>query len=383
MNKLPTLFKRSANNGVQEWTIISEGNFYYSVEGIVGGTISTNEPHYCEPKNTGKASATTATEQAEKEAKAKWDKKLEKGYCINVSEIDSVTFRKPMKGGKFNDYRDKVRFPVITEQKLNGIRSQTDSSRSYSTGGKTFHTVPHIMDELKPLFSDQPDAFLDGEFFNFSLRQHLNRLTSIVNVKILPQHLTPELLKESKEIVQLHLFDGYGFNGITKDIPYIVRHAALKQLISQYDLKHVFILDYKMVDSIEELDAMMAVNLKEGGEGLMIRYGDCPHKDGRSPYMLKYKHFEDDEFEVVDMQEGNGAWAGCVKRVILKLNTPATNATKDETFDSNIEGSQEELREIFKNKKDWIGQKVTVKYQHYSEYGIPQLPFVLNLRTYE
>jgi DNA ligase-1 len=239
------------------------------------------------------------------------------------------------------------------------------------------------MDELKPLFSDHPDAFLDGEFFNFALRQHLNRLTNIVNVMILPKHLTPELLEESKEIVQLHLFDGYGFNGITKDTPYLERHAALTDLIKEYCLEHVFVLDYKMVATIEELDAMMAVNLKEGGEGLMIRYGDCPHKDGKSSYMLKYKHFDDDEFEVVDMEDGNGAWAGCVKLVICKLNTPATNATKDKTFGSNIEGSQPELREIFKNKKDWIGKMVTVKFQHYSEYGIPQLPYVLNLRTYE
>lgn len=383
MNSLPKLYKRASSGATQVWSIIVDGATYYSMEGIEGGTISTNSPHICTPKSLGKKNEQTAEQQALKEATAQWTKKLEKGYCTDVSQIDSVTFRKPMKGGKFVDYMDKVIYPVIVQDKLNGIRSQTDAARSYSTGGKTFYTVPHIMNELKPLFEAFPDAFIDGEFYNFKLRQHLNRLVKIVNVKILPKHLTPELLNESKEIVQLHLFDGYGFNGITKDTPYLERHAALVKLIKQFNLEYVFVLPYEMMNSKEELDARMAINLSEGGEGLMIRYGKCPHKDGRSTQMLKYKHFDDDEFEVVDVQEGNGDWTGCAKRIVLKLHTPATNDTRDLTFNSNIEGGMEELKEVFDNRADWIGKMVTVKYQHFSEYGVPQLPWVITKRDYE
>lgn len=382
--KFPTLYKRTSNGAIQQWTIISnKDGSYHAEEGLVGGKLTTSAPHTCEPKNPGKKNATTAAEQAEKEAKADWDKKLKRGYCRDVDGIDEVTFRKPMKGYKWKEQAKNVVFPVGVQNKLNGIRYQSELARSYSTGGETFYTTPHIREELGQIFVDYPEAFLDGEAFNRALKRNLNRLIHLVSVAYKPKDLTPELLAESKAIVRLHLFDGYGFRGITPETPYDDRLVAVTKLVAEYKPKFIEVEKQWKVKDLKTLLADLEANRLDGGEGLMVRWGDCPRKEGKSRFMLKLKHFEDDEFIIVDIQEGNADWKGCAKRIVLKLNEPATNETKDETFAANIEGDREWLRELFERKDEFIGQPATTEYQQMSEYGIPQIPWVRAIRNYE
>lgn len=381
MKKFPTIYKRTSGGKIQVWTIIAGKDSYHTEEGVQGGKVSVNKPHTVEPKNVGKANETSAEEQAEIEALAKWEKKLKTGYAKSVAEIDSVAFKKPMKGYKWKEQYHKVKFPVTYQDKLNGVRYQAEDDASRSTGGEIFYTTPHIREALRPIFDAYPGIFLDGEVFNFKLKQHLNRLTEIVNVNITPKDTTPELLEESREIVQFHVFDTYGFEGISKETPWEQRYAALAKVIKKFAPEYVFLLPYKVANNLQELMAALAKNKAEGGEGLMVRWGDCPRKEGKSTMMLKLKHYDDDEFEIVDITDGNGNWTGCAKTIRLKLNKPGTRG--DTEFDSNIKGDEEWLRELFLNRKKYIGEQATTEFQHYSEYGIPQLPYVIAIRNYE
>ena len=385
MKRFPTLYKRTSTGAQQQWTIMSDGPAYTTEEGQVNGKLSTSAPHVCTPMNPGKANATTAEQQAEKEAQAKWEKKQKLGYCGSLDAIDLVTFRKPMKGDNWADRQNEAVFPCTVQDKLNGVRAQSDRERSYSTGGETFHTVPHIREALAPIFAKYPEAFLDGEWFNFTLRRNLNRLIELVAVTKKPQHLTPELLAESRRIVQLHLFDGFGFEGILPTTPYNQRLAAVTKLIAQYPSPYLHVLTSRPLHNPDELTAMMEQNRKEGGEGLMIRWGDCPYKAGRSKYLNKFKHEEDQEFKILDIQEGNADWAGCAKRIVLELPEPVIgrDGKMQTSFDSNIEGDREWLRRLFLRKAEFIGQPATTTYQHLSEYGVPQLAFVRVIRNYE
>lgn len=381
MKRFPTIFKRTSKGQIQEWAITSCDGFYYTEEGVSGGTITRNKNHTVEAKNIGKKNETTPLQQAEIEAQAKWDKKLKTGYAKSVSEIDSVAFKKPMKGYKWKEYAHKVIFPVSYQDKLNGVRAQAEADATRSTGGEIFHSIPHIHKALEPIFKAYPDIFIDGENFNFKLKQHLNRLTEIVNVNITPKDITPELLEEAKEIVQFHVFDAYGFEGIGKDTPWEQRYAALAKLLMKFAPEFVFLLPYKVAKNLKELMTALDKNKAEGGEGLMVRWGDCPRKEGKSTMMLKLKHYDDDEFEIVDIVEGNGNWAGCAKTIRLKLNKPSPRG--DTEFDSNIRGDEEWLRELLRDKKKYIGELATTEFQHYSEYQIPQLPYVTSIRNYE
>lgn len=381
MKRFPTIYKRTSKGQIQEWTIIAGKDSYHTEEGVQGGTISVNKPHNVEPKNVGKANETTAEQQAEIEAQAKWDKKLKTGYAKSITEIDKVAFKKPMKGYKWKEYAHKVVFPVQVQDKLNGVRYQAESDASRSTGGEIFYTTPHIREALAPIFKAYPYIFIDGEAFNFELRTRLNRLTELVSVCYKEKDLTPELLAESKQIVEFHVFDAYGFEGITEETPWVERYAALEKLLEKFAPRYVHLLEYWTVKSLKELMTALEDNRKEGGEGLMVRWGNCPRKEGKSTMMLKLKHFEDDEFEIVDITGGNGNWAGCAKTIRLKLNNPSPRG--DTEFDSNIKGDEAWLRELFQNKKKYIGEPATTEYQHYSEYGIPQLPYVIAIRNYE
>ena len=56
------------------------------------------------------------------------------------------------------------------------------------------------------------------------------------------------------------------------------------------------------------------VNILEAGyEGQMIRK-DAPYECKRSKNLLKRKEFITEEFKVVKVVEGQGAWTGYVKR---------------------------------------------------------------------
>lgn len=385
MKKFPILYKRTSKGGTQQWQIVSDADSYTTVEGMVNGKLTTNNPHLCQPKNPGKANATTAAQQAEKEAEAKWDKKLKQGYVEDVTAIDSVTFRKPMKGDKWKDRQDEVIFPIDVQDKCNGIRCQNEVDAARSTGGEIFHTIPHIRAALSPIFEQWPEAFIDGEAFNYGLRRNLNRLIELVSVMIKPKDLTPALLAESEKIVQLHVFDGWGFGTITKDTPYKERHAAVTKLIKDLDSKYLYVLKSTQVDDVRTLLKLLKENKKTGGEGLMVRWGACEYKHGRSKYLLKLKHFDDAEFEVLDIQEGNANWTGCAKRVVLKLPAPCKGADGKimTSFASNIDGDVPWLRRLFLNRKEVIGEMATCEYQQLSEYGIPQIPWVRAIRNYE
>ena len=72
---LPTLYSRTSTGAIQIWTIIVEYDAYRTVHGQLNGRLQTTEWTICKPKNEGKVNATTADEQALKDAKTLWKKK--------------------------------------------------------------------------------------------------------------------------------------------------------------------------------------------------------------------------------------------------------------------------------------------------------------------
>ena len=380
MKTYPTLYKRTIAGNQQEWTIIANKNSFYTLEGIVGGKITQSLPNICEMKNVGKINESTAEEQAEIEAMAKWKYKLAHGYTLSLDDIDNVEYKEPMLCKQWEDYKNKVTYPVWVDDKKNGTHCTAEKGILKSRKGKIFNTVPHLIKVLTPVFKKYPNLFIGGELFNEKLKHNLNRLIKLVSVGIKVKDLTTELLKESEEIVEFHCFDCYGFNNIDKNTPFIARRKALRELVS--GLKGVFVLDYVECKNEADVERLKEKSIKDGGEGIIIRWGDCPYEHKRSKFCLKYKNFVDEEFEVLGFEEGNGNWAGCVKMVICKLKTPTPDGKTD--FKSNISGTQEELSDLWTNQKKYVGQFCTVVFQELSEFGVPLIPYTsLPFRTYE
>lgn len=96
---------------------------------------------------------------------------------------------------------------------------------------------------------------------------------------------------------------------------------------------------------------------------------------------MKYKDFQDEEFEVLDIKEGKGNWSGVAKIATLKLNKPSTDGRL--TFDAGIKGDREYCWRLLEDKKNIIGKLATVVFFDYTAYGVPLFPIFQTVRDYE
>ena len=369
MKNLPTLFSRTSTGAVQQWTVQIDGNKFRVESGQTDGKKVLSEWTVCEPKNVGRANATTAEEQAVSEAQSKWDKKVKLGYTTDVSKIDSSTsFVEPMLAKDYEDYMHKMDWDegVFVQNKYNGVRCVATFEGGEvvlkSRKGERWVSVPHINKDLEKFFNKYPEAVLDGELYNYELRQKLNELTSIVR-KTKASHITPELLKKSEEMVRFYIYDGYDF-GTAMDAcnKYAYRKAWIDENLPKYS-KYYRKVDTTLVHSQKELDEMYNKFLDDGEEGAIVRIPHSPYENKRSKYLTKYKPEDDAEAVIVDIIEGTGNWAGTAKTCTLEWN--------GKKFDATFKGTFEQGVERLKNKKKWVGKEVTFLYTGLTGLGVP------------
>jgi len=367
MNKLPILYARGNNGKVLEWQIETDGNKFRMITGQQDGKKVESEWTICEGKNVGRSNETNPTQQAEAEALAKWEKKLKHGgYWESVKDIDQSKFVEPMLAKNLKDRLDKIDWKkgVIVQNKFNGFRCiatfDGTSVSLFSRKGETYISVPHINRDLQRFFEKYPDAILDGELFNNDLRQQLNEISKLVRKT---KHVTAEDLKRSEEMVQYFVYDGYNMTDKTgQEVGYSTRKAWIDENLPKFS-KFYRPVKSTTVYSMKEVDEIFGEYVKDGQEGVIIRIPDSAYENKRSSLLLKYKPLESDEAVIINIQEGTGNWSGVAKIVTFEW--------KGKTFDGTLMGTYERAKEILNNKKKWIGQTVTFKYNGLTGLGVP------------
>jgi DNA ligase-1 len=358
--KLPMLFARTNTGAIQTWTIEVDGNKYRTHYGQVDGAIQTTEWTLCEGKNTGKKNATSAEDQATKEAKATWKKKKESGYFDNIKDIDDTSFTEPMLAKNYDDYKDELKYPVYSQPKLDGIRCVVKRDGMWSRNGKPIVSAPHVLVALKDFFIKFPDAILDGELYADKFANDFNAICSLVK-KTKP---TTQDLTESAKNIQYWVYDWIvqkTFSDRNSDITtYIVNNNVVRRVPTH------------LVDTITHLNELYEKYVDEGYEGQMVRT-DGPYENKRSKHLLKRKEFQDSEYKILDIVEGVGNKSGMAGHMVFKNH-------KGIEFHSNIKGDREYLKELLKNKKKYIGKSATVKYFNLTpDDEIPRFPYVINI----
>ena len=411
-NELPTLYKKDTTGKIRQWSVIADGNKFWSEQGTIDGKIVVNKPTVTSPKNVGRSNETTAEEQALAEAKAKWEKKKGGEYFESIKAANGEKrFFKPMLADKFDDREKDLKYPVITQPKLDGIRcvvQKTDNGiEAFTRNGKQIDSIPHILESLKDFFEKNPYAILDGELYNHDLRDNFNKITSLVR-KQTPvrgksdtdtsfekkQQEFAERCEESKDIIEYWIYDApvvasiSGTTELVKDMVSVDDNVVFKQndpfadrfnevimwFHDKYD--HIKVVPTFEAEDKEHLDDYYGKYLDDGFEGQMVRATESPYENKRSKNLLKRKEFMDEEFEVMSIAEGAGNRSGTAKHLVCK--------NKDgKTFNSNIKGTFEYLEEILKNKKDYIGKLATVKFFQYTPDGVPRFPYAIGFRDYE
>ena len=257
--KLSTTYKRTVNGKIAEWTIEVEGSCYRTISGYTDGVKTTSEWTCCEPKNVGKKNSTTAEEQALAEATAMHRKRIELGSFENINDIDKPVHFKPMLAHDYEDYKDKISFPIFTQPKLDGVRCIVRSDGMWSRNGKQIISAPHIFDSLKSLFEQDPHLVLDGELYADKLANDFNKIISLVR-KSKP---TKDDLKESAEVIQYHIYDIPSVNET-----FVKRFQTLNKLTLP---DCCVIVKTEQIDNENDLSAYYSDYMTEGYEGQMLR----------------------------------------------------------------------------------------------------------------
>jgi DNA ligase-1 len=236
----------------------------------------------------------------------------------------------------------------------------------FSRNGKPIISAPHIFESIKHLFENDANLVFDGELYNHELKNDFNKIISLVK-KTKPNSKD---LEESKKVIQYYVYDLPSCND-----KFSVRSKELNNIVNGLNNKYIVFVDTNLVNNQEELDKLYTKSLQDGYEGQMIRI-DGGYENKRSKNLLKRKEFIDDEFKIIDIEEGVGNRSGMMGRLVLV-------DSNGKRFESNARGNEEYYKELLNNKIEYIGKMATIRYQNLTPDGIPRFPVCIAIRDYE
>ena len=354
---LPKLFKYTSNGLIQQWEIICppNENYYYTVEGIKDGKLTTSSPTYCSGKNVGKSNETSEEQQTILEASSKWQKKVDSGY--NEILTKEKKFFEPMLAKEFKDY-EKLLFTVRTfiQPKLDGVRCYLNDRVLSTRKGKPIVSCPHLGLSFYGL---------DGELYNHELREDFNKIISLVR-KTKPSQ---EDLLESEQKIQYWIYD-YPY---AADLVFSERYRLLKNDFKNFPSCFKLVPTYQ-ISSMEELKQYHEKFIEEGYEGSIIRLDLGSYENKRSKQLLKYKDWMDAEWEILGIQEGEGNRTGCAAKLVISVDGVECKPT--------MTGTEDYMRAVLKDENRIIGKQATIKFFGYTEDGSLRFPTVKTIIDY-
>ncbi len=384
----PKLYKLTSSKKIQEWEISTEGNNIIVVQGQLDGKKQRYEETIKKGKNIGKANETTPEQQAEAEAKSKWEHKHNKDYHLTIEECNTkVKIANkggylPMLAQSFNKHAERhLKYPCYVQPKLDGLRciatKKDNEVKLWFRSGKEIVTMNHIADELDFIMKE-------GDIFDGELYIHGEDFNSFTGAIRANKNLNPEVTEK----IQYHIYDFPRINGLTEKVSHTERLEEFKRL----KLNNCSLV---AVETIRVFDFDKAMNIykdfiEKNYEGIMFRNEDMPYQQKRSYNLLKYKEFVDDEFTIISIEEGKGILAGHVGSFIFRIEPNRilkdiggktfTFGSEQAIIKAKMEGKQEFLKHLFENPSECLGKPLTIKYQNLSKDGIPRFPVGKTIR---
>lgn len=355
---LPTLYSTDSYGNVRSWRVWADGPDLCVEFGVKGGALQVTRKA-CKAKNVGRSNETTPSEQALAEAASLWQKKADQEY--STSPKGGKTILRPMLAHVFDPRH--VQWPAYVQQKRDGIRSLSrwdgDEIIIESRKGKPFH-FPHLVAELKKFLPKK--MVLDGELYaDQTSFQTITKWVKDVNHP--DRHNTciayyDCILLDRPEATQSDRFD------------------TLDTLATLHPSKKVYQVPTWEVQSLEDVQRLFSEFVLAGYEGAMIRNAAAPYEiEKRSYNLLKFKEFQDDEYEIVDFAEAEGRDAGTVVWICQMKD--------GKRFRVRPKGSLAERADWFKNAKKYFGSQLTVQHQLFTDEGVPKFPVGKSIRDYE
>lgn len=370
--------------------------------GMVHGNKVVHEKTITCGKNIGRKNETTVLQQALLEAQSEFNKKVRQGYSTNNTSTNNTSSTnntystnntsnnkthskciKPMLAQEF-ELHCGAGHQVFIQPKLDGVRclvyySHMDDSLVFQSRQNTiYEPFEHLEPSLHSIFAflsntlntDKHNIVLDGELYIH--QKGFNTITSVVRKS--KTSASKKSHQTSRHELEYHIYDCL----LTENTnaPYSFRYSVLSEAFQQ-PLNHVKLVATTISSTCkEDIMRIHQMFVEDGYEGIMIRNMNGPYKQqSRSKDLLKYKTFQDEEFIVTGFHEGTGCHTG----------TPVFECvtSDNKTFSVTFADTIEQKKQMMQHVNDYIGQRLTVKFQELSPDGIPRFPVGIAFRTYE
>jgi len=366
IKQFPKLYGKTSAGKIKEWEIrvmeVECNSCIVTEHGLQNGKKQKDVVIVKEGKNIGRSNETTPLEQASSQAQSKWNGKIDECYSEDINKIPEDIL--PMLAKTYKDNKHHITYPCYVQPKLDGVRClakrKNGEIKFISRKGKEFSTIEHIIEQLKSCMNI--DEIYDGEIYIHG-EEFQDIISAVKNVK------NKEKAQLDCSLLEYHIYD---IADKTKDFK--DRLTRLNDL-GICGLSIVIVPTY-VVDTEREMLKYHKEFTEDGYEGIIIRNikGKYDFKH-RSSNLQKYKHFLDEEYEIVGVNAGIGRFAEC--------GTFVCKTKDDKQFDVLKKGTIEQKKEYLANKNYYIGKLLTVKFQEKSIDGIPRFPVGIAVRDYE
>ena len=268
---------------------------------------------------------------------------------------------------------DNINFPIYVSTKFDGIRAMVIDSVVYSRSMK-----PIRNEHVQKLFGKPEYNGFDGEL-----------VVGDIYAKDVFQKTTSGVMsKDGEPDVTFYVFDIFTNN--TEKYKERLYTLNDKLVLDQYH--NIVATQQLYIQTKEELTELLNKEKVKGGEGLIGRNPKGRYKYGRSTpkeqFSMKFKFFEQDEFEVVGFTERmhnsneqkrdelGYAERSSAKEGMIPMNTLGSLVLKygDDTFNVGT-GFSDALRdEIWFNKEKYLGKLASIRYMSVGMDKLPRVP---------
>ena len=272
----------------------------------------------------------------------------------------------------YEKHGHKINFPALAQPKLDGVRciaiTESDGSITLLTRkGKEFQ----LLDQIRNAISAQnlpTNLILDGELYSDEL--DFQRVAGLVRKKTYKNQTDIDDMAK----VKLNIFDLIDTN--QPDMSFLSRWSLAKKIVSQDSTGALTLVPVYKVTNDTDIQSLLSKFLADGDEGVMIRNAASNYQIGKRSYDLqKHKKFFDDEYRIIGAEEGQGNDIGTV---VWVCETP-----QGQPFKVRPKGTRDERQDWYRNRDQYIGKELTVKYQELTNDGIPRFPVGIAIRDYE
>lgn len=420
MLELPPLYSRDLNDNIIVWQTRAEGDVVIYEHGRLGGKLVKNRTR-CFTTNRGQSNERNGNQQALFEAQAAWQKKKKTGYQETVEAARTAVIILPMlahsvikrlqrSGGVVEEKRE-LTFPLDAQFKFNGLRclarcEERGVIEFISRENEHWDGLSHIRRALANLMV--PGEILDGEIYCHGMAlEEINSLVKLERIESgalwFQMYDTPTagtLLKmdEPWEVRYDHLSLRYAqflrsqiatSNALSDEAlalafrDHISKRAmeGTTSFLDGVDLDKIMMEAAKLplqltptwtVLSEQEIKVLALRAIEDGYEGLILRPLDKPyvlHK--RVDSLIKWKDFQDGEFTIIDSRsiewfEQSGRSMPILDVFVVQNDCNAL------TFEVKPRGTVVDKHQMWEDRDDYLGRRITVRYSDRSQNGVPQ-----------